>query len=253
MSELHRARRRWTEGEDNKLRRLVSAAESSNGDGKQLIVWRDISTAIGTRNANQCRERWVNHLRPGINRGDWTKEEDDTIQRLQKELGNAWTAIASKLNGRTDIDTKNRWHKLQRIIKEKRRHDECEDAMNVSVPKVGMKVLVKFAEDGYNKLYDGTITAVEVDNGSFLLQIQYEDGSFENGCRYPDDDIYLVDCCSKNDGLTEEEVSLSSELLNIFYSLKTKKQKMEYCDNDQKGEVFATKENYHVNLNHHIR
>lgn len=227
----------------------MAAAESFNGDGKQLIVWREISRAIGTRNANQCRERWVNHLRPGINRGEWTKEEDETIQRLQKQLGNAWTAIASKLNGRTDIDTKNRWHKLQRITKEKRGHDECEDARNASIPKVGMKVLVKFAEDGYNKLYDGTITAVEVDkDGSFLLQIQYEDGSFENACSYPDDDIYLVDCCSKKDGLTEEEVSLSSELLNIFYSLKTKKQKMENCDIDQKEEVVATKENHHVNL-----
>ena len=25
----------------------------------------------------QCRERWRNHLRPELNKGDWTVEEDE--------------------------------------------------------------------------------------------------------------------------------------------------------------------------------
>lgn len=229
-----KARRRWTEEEDNNLRRFVTAAEGN--DENTIIAWRDIATKMETRNSEQCRERWTNHLRPGIRKGDWSSKEDETIKRLQREFGNQWSLIASNLDRRTDIDVKNRWHKLQRSSKSKR---NSSDAMLVPAPKVGMKVLVKFEEDGYNKLYDGTITQVDNDEeqlDAFRLQIKYGDGSFEDGCRFPDNDIYLVDCRSSNDGLTEEEVSLSSELLNIHYSL---------LSNDQ---TFSTKENRHTNL-----
>lgn len=229
------------------MRRLVAAASE---DDETLIVWRDVAIELNTRNANQCRERWTNHLRPGIRRGDWSKEEDATIEKLQKQIGNHWSQIAAELDKRTDIDVKNRWHKLQRS---KRRSETT----TAPTPRVGMKVLVNFEEEGYNKLYDGTITAVDNDEeqpDAFNLQIQYEDGSFEDDCNYPDDDIYLVDCQSNSDGLTEEEVSLSSELLNIHYSLladggnAAKKQRMsskvEACDEEK----ISVKENRPANL-----
>ena len=248
MSESSKARRRWTEEEDNNLRRLIAAVSEEND-----VVWRDIATKMdSTRNANQCRERWANHLRPGIRRGNWSVEEDETIERLQKEIGNQWSAIASNLDRRTDIDVKNRWHKLQRSSSKRK----SSQAMLGPGPKVGQKVLVKFKEDGsFFKLYDGTITQVDNDEeqpDAFKLQIQYEDGSFEDDCDYPDNDIYLVDCLSSNDGLTEEEISLSSELLNIHYSLlsndgkSSKKQAREEDQDDQK--MISTKENLHANL-----
>mmetsp|Transcript_6870 Transcript_6870/g.11550 ORF Transcript_6870/g.11550 Transcript_6870/m.11550 type:complete len:274 (-) Transcript_6870:9-830(-) len=255
MSESSKARRRWTEEEDTKLRRLVAAAEEND-----LVVWRDVATKMVARNANQCRERWTNHLRPGIRRGNWLAEEDETIERLQKTIGNQWSTIASNLDRRTDIDVKNRFHKLQRSSK--RKPSPIGDGITTgtvtaSAPKVGMQVLVKFEEEGYNKMYDGTITQVEEQpDASFKLQIQYEDGSFEDDCNYPDDDIYLVDCRSSNDGLTEEEVSLSSELLNIHYSLlsndqpEAKKRKSSIDVQDDQKMIY-TKENYHINLTDH--
>ncbi|KAK1735213.1 SANT/Myb-like DNA-binding domain-containing protein [Skeletonema marinoi] len=270
MSESSKARRRWTEEEDTKLRRLVAATEEND-----LVVWRDVATKIVARNANQCRERWTNHLRPGIRRGNWLAEEDETIERLQKTIGNQWSTIASNLDRRTDIDVKNRFHKLQRSSKRNRCivKDEPLDiglrtnCFSAPAPTVGMKVLVKFEEEGYNKMYDGTITQVEEQpDASFKLQIQYEDGSFEDDCNYPDDDIYLVDCRSSNDGLTEEEVSLSSELLNIHYSLlsndkpKAKKRKTSIdeakkrkssIDVQDDQNMISTKENYHINLTDH--
>ncbi len=251
MSESHnkdKARRRWTDEEDNKLRRLVA----EQNDANQTIIWRDIATKIVTRNSEQCRERWSNHLRPGIRKGDWSSEEDETIKRMQKEIGNQWSIIASKLDRRTDHDVKNRFRTLERRTKRK-----SSDAMLDPVPKVGMKVLVKFEEDGYNKLYDGTITQVDNDEeqpDTFLLQIQYEDGSYEDDCRYPDEDIYLVDLRSSNDGLTEEEVSLSSELLNIHYSLLSSAdkevKKNQACKNDDKDyqKSISAKENHHTNF-----
>ena len=252
MSESTKARRRWTEAEDNLLRRLV-AADEGNDDNQIEIVWRDVATEMVTRNANQCRERWTNHLRPGIRRGDWSTEEDEMIERLQQERGNQWSQIANTLNARTDIDVKNRYHKLQRKRKL--------ETMTTS-PRVGMKVLVTFEEEGYNKLYDGTITKVDNDEeqpDGFKLQIQYEDGSFEDDCSYPDDDIYLVDCQSNADGLTEEEVSLSSELINIHYSLLAeggkngakKHKNISSKDEDGQEEKISTKENRHDNLTDH--
>ena len=242
MSESSKARRRWTEEEDNNLRRLVAAAEEND------VVWRDVASKMEARNSNQCRERWTNHLRPGIRRGNWSAEEDEAIVRLQKEIGNQWSSIASNFQMRTDIDVKNRWHKLQR----KRKSSE---AMLDPSPKVGQRVLVKFEEDGQIRLYDGTITQVIHDKeqpDAFKLQIQYEDGSFEDDCDYPDNDIYLVDCQSNNDGLTEEEVSLSSELLNIHYSLlsndgKNAKKQAREDDQDYQKKI-STKENLHPNL-----
>ena len=246
-----KARRRWTEEEDNKLRRLVA---EQNNDQNQIIVWRDIATKIETRNSEQCRERWTNHLRPGIRKGDWSSEEDETIKRMQKEIGNQWSTIASKLDRRTDHDVKNRYRTLTRRLSKRK----SADAMLDPVPKVGMKVLVKFEEDGYKKLYDGTIT--QVDNAekqpdTFLLQIQYEDGSYEDDCRYPDgEDIYLVDCRASNDSLTEEEVSLSSELLNIHYSLLSSAErevkKNQACKDDDQDyqNTMSAKENHHTNF-----
>ncbi len=152
-SSSNKARRRWTEEEDNNLRRLVAAAGENN------VVWRDVATQMEARNSNQCRERFTNHLRPGIRRGNWSPEEDETIERLQKEIGNQWSAIASKLDRRTDIDVKNRFHRLQRLSMSKRKSSE---AMLGPAPKVGQRVLVKFDEDGRTKLYDGTITQVDL-------------------------------------------------------------------------------------------
>eukprot|EP00984_Skeletonema_dohrnii_P010679 scaffold4190_cov91-Skeletonema_dohrnii-CCMP3373.AAC.4 len=257
MSESSKARRRWTEEEDTKLRRLVAAAEEND-----LVVWRDVATKMVARNANQCRERWTNHLRPGIRRGNWLAVEDETIERLQKTIGNQWSTIASNLDRRTDIDVKNRFHKLQRKRKSGQYLGQAVgrfgSTLTAPTPTVGMKVLVKFEEEGYNKMYDGTITQIEEQpDASFKLQIQYEDGSFEDDCNFPDDDIYLVDCRSSNDGLTEEEVSLSSELLNIHYSLlsndkpEAKKRKSSIDDVQDDQKMISTKENYHINLTDH--
>jgi hypothetical protein len=72
---------------------------------------------------NSCNEsffcfsfsRWYHHLDSSIRKGDWTMEEDKIIFEIQKELGNQWSKIASLLNGRADIDVKNRFHKLHRV------------------------------------------------------------------------------------------------------------------------------------------
>jgi len=40
------------------------------------------------RNGKSCRLRWINYLRPGLKRGKFSKQEEETILTLHHMLGN---------------------------------------------------------------------------------------------------------------------------------------------------------------------
>ncbi|KMZ61611.1 myb domain protein 15 [Zostera marina] len=93
----------WTEAEDVKLVTYILRHGYGN--------WRALPKQAGLlRCGKSCRLRWVNYLRPDIKRGNFSKEEEDTIIRLHQFLGNKWSDIASKLPGRTDNEIKNVWN-----------------------------------------------------------------------------------------------------------------------------------------------
>lgn len=49
---------------------------------------------IYERTGKQCRERYENHLRDGIDKSPWNTEEEIKLLDLHLEHGNKWVYIA---------------------------------------------------------------------------------------------------------------------------------------------------------------
>ncbi|KAK7842847.1 transcription factor myb63 [Quercus suber] len=62
------------------------------------------------RCGKSCRLRWINYLWPDVKRGNFTKEEEESIVKLHEAWGNKWSKIASHLPGRMDNEIKNVWN-----------------------------------------------------------------------------------------------------------------------------------------------
>ncbi|KAL1210302.1 Transcription factor MYB3R-1 [Cardamine amara subsp. amara] len=92
----------WSKEEDSTIIALVE----KHGPKK----WSTISQHLPGRIGKQCRERWHNHLNPGINKNAWTQEEELTLIRAHQIYGNKWAELMKFLPGRSDNSIKNHWN-----------------------------------------------------------------------------------------------------------------------------------------------
>mmetsp|Transcript_7532 Transcript_7532/g.15167 ORF Transcript_7532/g.15167 Transcript_7532/m.15167 type:complete len:429 (+) Transcript_7532:213-1499(+) len=112
-------KRAWTKEEDELLKQLVEDSMRQPGRSSKSPGWSSISIEFRRltqleRTGKQCRERYANHLQPGVKKGGWTKEEDDMILKLQAKLGNQWAKMMEWLPGRSDNSIKNRFWSFHR-------------------------------------------------------------------------------------------------------------------------------------------
>jgi hypothetical protein len=100
--------RKWTPQEDIKL--ADAAAQFGN-------EWTKVADLVPGRTNAQCRQRWVNRVNPanGTKCRKWSKTEDSMLACAVGDFGNDWTAVASQIEDRTNIQCRQRWlHSLDR-------------------------------------------------------------------------------------------------------------------------------------------
>lgn len=100
---------KWTPEEDKRLLDIVT----ENGAKK----WKRIAELLGTiRSDIQCLHRWTKVIKPGLNKGPWTPEEDNIVRenvlKMQAESTEGvvkWATIAQQLPGRLGKQCRERW------------------------------------------------------------------------------------------------------------------------------------------------
>ncbi len=124
----------WTAEEDTLLTSLVSGCIQSKR-------WACLSRKMPGRNGKQCRERWNNHLDPGVNTGPFSIEEDCLIVKLQAHFGNRWAKIRASMPKRGDNSIKNRWNSSLKKKVEKLRQDYRKHPNLVKNPGLNFEVI----------------------------------------------------------------------------------------------------------------
>lgn len=93
---------KWSPEEDELLRAYVEKF----GEKK----WKKISELMQTRSPLQCLHRWTKILRPGMIKGPWTFEEDQSLRQWVMTYGpNKWSLASRVIPGRNGKQCRERW------------------------------------------------------------------------------------------------------------------------------------------------
>jgi Myb-like DNA-binding domain len=83
--------------------RLIEAIKKCNPTGDGKFSWTEVAKLVANgKTAKQCRDRWSNHLRDGIKKGEWTIEEETLISSLYQSFGGRYVRSSYDLSF-TDI------------------------------------------------------------------------------------------------------------------------------------------------------
>lgn len=142
---------RWSEREDDLLRKLIEHHGAKN--------WNLIARSIPGRNGKQCRERWSIFLDPAVSKGQWTRDEDAILINCQSKFGNKWAFFMNNLPGRSCVAIRNRWTHLRRtgqVPADEPEREEVPVILPKPTPQVGnWSVVDKIFDHEIDLLGDG--------------------------------------------------------------------------------------------------
>ncbi|KAG2272432.1 hypothetical protein Bca4012_085598 [Brassica carinata] len=153
----------WTQEEDKKIVELVG----KYGPAK----WSTIAKSLEGRIGKQCRERWHNHLNPGINKDAWTPEEELALMNAHRVHGNKWAEIAKVLPGRTDNSIKNHWNSS---LKKKSEFYLANGALPTSAAKTGVLDSATTKRPLFYQRRD-SVTVAQTSSGTMQINKPHED------------------------------------------------------------------------------
>ena len=102
----------WTPEED-----YILLQKSKENNYKN---WRHIASFLPGKTGVQCSSRYK-RIRPGLNMGAWTKDEDKELLKLYKKFGNSWSDISKVMLRRTGKQIRDRFlNSLQKNLNKKK-------------------------------------------------------------------------------------------------------------------------------------
>ena len=150
---------KFSSSEDNQLIALV-------GNNYDTVNWDLVAFALGNRTARQCKDRYHAYLAPGLNKNEWTAEEDKQLLDLVSKHGQKWKMLAPSFNGRPEVSLKNRYRLLQRRISKKERQEKEKQALIENLKRSDEEKTVPIVSSPEEE--DGDMFAESLGNDTFF-------------------------------------------------------------------------------------
>ena len=129
-------RQKWTDEEDEYLRRLVENLSSKSGSFNWNFFAEEMKKVGHHKTKKQIMDRWNLQLNPELNKSSISDEERRLLFTLQEETENSWKQLAKHFNSRTDNLLKNQFFLLVRGALRK--------ASNIGEMKIASKIFTDF-------------------------------------------------------------------------------------------------------------
>eukprot|EP00029_Vermamoeba_vermiformis_P010267 TRINITY_DN5353_c0_g1_i2.p1 TRINITY_DN5353_c0_g1~~TRINITY_DN5353_c0_g1_i2.p1 ORF type:complete len:428 (-),score=62.89 TRINITY_DN5353_c0_g1_i2:69-1352(-) len=104
----------WAPEESDKLLEIIKSSDHGPKKWKQIAKALNQATG-GQKTPSQCSQHYHRVAAPGINKGTWTKDEDDKLASLFQQYGACWSQVSKYMPKRTDTQCARRWAKVEHM------------------------------------------------------------------------------------------------------------------------------------------